>query len=329
MGTVVRVPQTRDMIGEELSGDEAWAALRTYGGRKLVADAFLRFRYADGFTHARALAFQIVLALVPFSIALVGVATTLHTESVGRVVELTLTGIAPGPSADLIRTSFGRIRNGAGSGLGGTVAVWLGLGFAVLNLATAMAQIERGANRVYGVERDRPFTSKYPRALVLAVTAGLPLVGGFLVLVGGAAVGDALAQTFHWGHGLREAWRWLRVPLGVVLTWMASAVLFRWAPRRDQPGYTWLAFGSAGHLLLWVGATWLLTLYVEFSGSFGTVYGPLTAFVALLLWSNLAGIALYLGLSLAAQLEAARAGRHEAVHPDPGHGGGHEPGEEA
>ncbi|WP_141726790.1 YhjD/YihY/BrkB family envelope integrity protein, partial [Streptomyces niveus] len=92
-------------------------------------------------------------------------------------------------------------------------------------------------------------------------------------------------------------------------------------PRRDQPGYTWLAFGSAVHLLLWVGATWLLTLYVGFSGSFGSVYGPLTAFVALLLWSQLAGISLFLGLSLAAQLESARAGQHDPVHPDPGHGG--------
>ncbi|MEV8350493.1 YihY/virulence factor BrkB family protein [Streptomyces niveus] len=323
MGTVVRVPQTRDMIGEELSGDEAWAALRTYGGRKLLTDAFLRFRYADGFSIARALAFQFVLALVPFSIALVGVATSLHTESVGRVVELTLTRIAPGPSADLIRTSLGRVEGGAGSGAGsgGELAVWLGLGFAPLNLASAMAQIERGANRIYGVERDRPFLAKYTRALVLAVAAGLPLVGGFLILVGGTAVGGALAETFHWGDAARDAWGWLRIPVGILLTWLASAVLFRRAPRRDQPGYTWLAFGSAVHLLLWVGATWLLTLYVGFSGSFGSVYGPLTAFVALLLWSQLAGISLFLGLSLAAQLEAARAGQHDPLHPDPGHGG--------
>lgn len=49
MGTVVHVPQTRDMIGEELSGDEALTALRHYGGRRLLLDAFARFRYADGF----------------------------------------------------------------------------------------------------------------------------------------------------------------------------------------------------------------------------------------------------------------------------------------
>lgn len=320
MGTAVHVPQTRDMIGDELSGDEAWAALRRYGGRKLLVDAFLRFRYADGFSNARALAFQIVLALVPFTIALVGVATTVHTESVGRVVELTLGRIAPGPSAELVRDSLDRSRRGAGAGIGAAIAVWLGLGFATVNLAAAMSQIERGANRIYGIERDRPFVLKYGRALLLVVIAGLPLIAGFLVLVGGEAVGSALDETFGWGQGLRNAWDWLRIPVGVLLTWVASAALFRWAPRRDQPGYTWLAFGSAVHLVLWVAATWLLGLYVDRSGSFGTVYGPLTAFVALLLWANLAAIALLLGVAFAAQLEAARAGLRDAVRPDPGPG---------
>ena len=39
--------------------------------------------------------------------------------------------------------------------------------------ATAMAQIERGANRLYGVERDRPFLHKYGVATVLAFSAGV------------------------------------------------------------------------------------------------------------------------------------------------------------
>ncbi|OSZ56958.1 hypothetical protein OQI_30065, partial [Streptomyces pharetrae CZA14] len=58
----------------------------------------------------------------------------------------------------------------------------------------------------------------------------------------------------------------------------------------------------------------------EESGSFGAVYGPLTAFVALLLWANLTGVALFLGIAFAAQLEAARAGLTTAVRPDPGPG---------
>ncbi len=201
-----------------------------------------------------------------------------------------------------------------------TVALWLGLGFAVLNLASAMAQIERGANRIYGIERDRPFVRKYGRALTLAFTAGLPMVLGFLVLVAGETVGDAVARTLGHGAGGAAWWAVLDVPAGLLLAWVASAVILRWSPRRDQPGYTWLAFGSAVHLVLWISATWLLALYVGRSGAFGAVYGPLTAFIALLLWANLTAVALFLGIAFAAQLEAARAGIRTPVEPDPGPG---------
>ncbi|HET6636042.1 MAG TPA: YihY/virulence factor BrkB family protein [Streptomyces sp.] len=319
MGTVVAVPQTRDMKGEELSGDEAWAALRTYGGRRLLADSFHRFRYADGFTNARALALQFVLAVVPLTIAMVGVAASLHTESVGRVVELTLSRIVPGASSHVVQDSLGHSRHSALTDLQGEIAMWSGLAFAMLNLASAMAQIERGINRIYGTERDRPFLAKYARSLALAVAAGAPMLGGFLMLVAGDPIGGALTDTFGSSAAWSAtAWRWLRIPAGIALVWTASAVIFRWSPRRRQPGYTWLAFGSAVHLALWLAATWLLAFYVANIGSFGTLYGPLTAFVALLLWSYLTAASLFLGIAFAAQLEATRAGMTVTVHADPG-----------
>ncbi|MFE2278195.1 YihY/virulence factor BrkB family protein [Streptomyces sp. NPDC059454] len=320
MGTVVHVPQTRDMIGEELSGDEAFAALRHYGGLRLLTDSFARFRYADGFSNARALAFQVVLGLVPFTVALVGLATSVHTESVSRVIELTLGRIVPGASADIVEDAFEGTRHSAHDGFGSALALWLGLGFALLNLASAMAQIERGANRIYGIERDRPFLRKYGRAVLLALTAGLSLVLGFVVLVAGDAVSDAVVRVAGGSGGGAGWWTVLELPVGLALAWIASAVIFRWSPRRAQPGYTWLAFGSAVHLLLWVAATWLLALYVEGSGAFGALYGPLTAFIALLLWAYLTAVALLLGIAFAAQLEAARAGIDAAVRPDPGPG---------
>ncbi|GGU55833.1 YihY/virulence factor BrkB family protein [Streptomyces daghestanicus] len=321
MGTAVHVPETRDMIGEELSGDEAYTALRRYGGLRLLADAFARFRYADGFTNARALAFQVVLGLLPCLVVLVGLATSVHTEGAGRVIELTLSRIVPGASEGVVADVFDSTRRTADGDVWGALALWLGLGMAVLNLASAMGQIERGANRIYGIERDRPPLRKYGRASVLAFAAGLPLVLGFVVLVAGEAVGDAVAEFSGSGGGGPRWWDALDLPVGLALAWVASAVIFRWSPRRVQPGYTWLAFGSAVHLLLWVSATWLLALYVEKSGAFGAVYGPLTAFIALLLWANLTAVALFLGIAFAAQLEAARAGLTRAVRPDPVPGG--------
>jgi uncharacterized BrkB/YihY/UPF0761 family membrane protein len=62
-------------------------------------------------------------------------------------------------------------------------------------------------------------------------------------------------------------------------------------------------------VLLWFVFTGLLALYLDLSsGTFGRTYGPLTGIIAILLWTFLTSLAIYLGLAFAAQLEAVRAG---------------------
>ncbi|WP_432129216.1 YihY/virulence factor BrkB family protein [Streptomyces sp. bgisy082] len=324
MGTATRVPQLGEvraveaelrLQGETLSGEDAWATLRRYGGWALVRDSFVRFRYADGFSHSRALALQTVLAILPFAIAVIGLSGVLHTEEVGRIAELLIRRIS-GPSQDVVDDALQASRRHAGNG--GALALWFGLLFSISNVTTGMCQVERGANRIYGVERDRPFLHKYVRGLLMSVLAGLPLGLSFCVTVLGSDLSHALIEVYDLAPGTRLAWDLLRWPIGILLAVLATSVVFRRSPRRPQPGHTWLAFGATVHLLLWLGATWGLSLYVGSGGSFTTVYGPLSAFVALLLWSYLTSLSLFLGLSFAAQLEAVRAGVDTPVSEDPG-----------
>ncbi|MER5810734.1 YihY/virulence factor BrkB family protein [Streptomyces sp. NPDC002033] len=316
MGTAKRVPQQHDVDGEELSADEAWTALRRYGGWSLARDSFVRFRYADGFSHARALGLQTVLSLVPLAIAAVGLSGVLHTEDIGRIAELTIRGLSSGPSLPVVDDALSESRRHAGTG--GQTALWLGLAFSLVNVTTGLCQVERGANRIYGNERDRPFLAKYTRGLVMAFLAGFPLGLGFIVTVLGSHLTRALAEVYALAPSTVRAWDLLRWPVGVLLVVLATSAIFRLSPRRSQPGYTWLAFGAVVYLVLWILATWGLSLYVGASGSFTSVYGPLSAIVSLLIWSYLTSMALFLGLAFAAQLEAVRAGVREPVTADPG-----------
>jgi uncharacterized BrkB/YihY/UPF0761 family membrane protein len=88
----------------------------------------------------------------------------------------------------------------------------------------------------------------------------------------------------------------------------AIALLFRCSPRRHQPRWSWLALGATVSVLLWCIVTIGLGAFFSSSRSFGDTYGPLAGMVALLLWSLLSSVALLFGASLAAQLEAVRAG---------------------
>jgi YihY family inner membrane protein len=298
MSTATSVPETF-----ELEGDDALRTLRRTGWARLVKDSFQRFRAADGFSHARALAFQVTLTLLPAVIATVGLATAVQASRFRQLVVQTVDRVAPGPAGQIITEA---VQQGARSASrGGVIALIIGALAALGSATLAMGQIERGANRIYGVERDRPTTQKYWNAFLLACSAGVLVVLAFLLIVAGSDFAKATGLS----GVVRALWTLLRWPLSIGFAVVAFAVLFREAPRRRQPSWSWLAVGSGMSVLLWFVFTGLLALYLgASSGTFGQTYGPLTGMIAILVWAFLTALALYLGIAFAAQLEAVRAG---------------------
>ena len=146
-------------------------------------------------------------------------------------------------------------------------------------------------------------THKYGLAFVLAVTAGILISVAFVAIGFGFEIGDALHN-----EGLNRFWAIVRWPLALVLLVVAMALLFQRCPRRRQPGWSWLAFGSAVSVLLWFAITLVMGVVFRQSKSFGTTYGPLAGIVALQLWALLSAMAVLYGGAVAAQLEAVRSG---------------------
>ena len=314
MSSVTKVPETSTMQEPDLSADDARTTLRQYGSIKLVKDAFIRFRYGDGFSHSRAVGFQLVLALVPLGIAFVGLASAVRADNLGKLLREVLLRVTPGSTDKIVKQT---LEQSQGGGSGGTVALVAGLAVALLALTTAMGQIERGANRIYGIQRDRPALRKYLRAFAMAMSAGLLSLLGFLVIVAGGVAGRVLANSYDWSDLELGLWTALRFPVGILLALGAFTLLIERSPRRNQPGWSWIAIGAGVALTLWVFFTYLLSLYVQNSSSFGSTYGPLTGIIALLLWAYLTSVALLLGIAFCAQLEAVRAGVTDPERGDP------------
>lgn len=331
MSSVRPVPETRLMTGEELSADDAAHTLRRYGLGHLLSAGFLRFRYGDGFSHARAFGLQLALAAVPLIIAGVGLSAAAGAEGASEVVARTVLALSPGTSDELVADAV----RGAGAGEAdpddpgepaerddtptgerGELVLTLGLLTAFAAATSAFAQLERGANRIYGTERDRPALAKYARAAALTATAGVAMAAGLLLIVAGEPFGDAVREVYRWGAVAETVWDVVRWPVGLALLVVAVTVLLRFAPRRRQPGLSWLGAGAAVTVLLWLVASGLLGLYVAVADTFGETYGPLTAVMALLIWANITGVALLAGVALSAQLEAVRAGEEDPRLPD-------------
>ncbi len=80
-------------------------------------------------------------------------------KKAGQVIIQTLGGVLPGKgTGDMVEQAAQRTHDQGVTG--GQLALWLGLLAAIIALTTAMGQIERGANRIYGIERDRPGAAK-------------------------------------------------------------------------------------------------------------------------------------------------------------------------
>jgi YihY family inner membrane protein len=276
--------------------------LRRTGWAELAKQSFARFRNADGFSHARALGFQLTLTAVPGLIALVGLTTSLDQAGVRRILQRTLTGFAPGPSQVLLTQAF---RQGSEAGQSGSGALAIGLLAALLSGAVAMAQVERGANRIYGDEHDRRTARKYLNGLLLACSAGLLIGAAFVLVIAGPVIADAWRQA-GWSETLATLWSIARWPIGMVAIIGAFSLLFKKAPRRSQPDASWLSVGAAVSVVLWLALTGVLAAYLSLSRGLGSTYGPLAGQIGMLLWAYASSIALFIGIAFAAQLEDVR-----------------------
>jgi YihY family inner membrane protein len=278
------------------------AAVRRHTVLTVARDVALRFRYSDGFSHARALALLLCLAVVPCLIALTGLADEAGLDEGGRFLAYLTLEVTPGRSDELV----GRLLLHETHDDTGELASVVGLATGVVAVISAMGQIQRGANRIYGIDRDRPAVRKYARAALLAVGAGIPTVTGFLLIVAGRAVGDSLQKAYGWNSPAGTAWTVVHLPLAATLTVGGITMMFRYVPRRRQPPLRWLMPGVLVSVLAWIGLSLLLAGYVNSGLAFSAVYGPMTAVMALMLWANASAVALFLGFALCAQLEAYR-----------------------
>ncbi len=241
------------------------------------------------------------LVAVQGVIALVGLASAFNKGGVSDAIVATIHKAVPGPAGQVLTAAVAQAHSAAGAHR--YTALFIGLVGCLVTGATAMGQLERGMNRIYGVEQDRPTMQKYGLAFLLALSVGTLASLAFSCLAFGREIlggngGDFLSRV--WAIG-----RW---PLGVAFSAAAITLLFRWSPRRCQPRLSWLAFGAGVSVLGWVVVTVALGMFYRFSSSFGQTYGPLAGMIALMVWCLLSSEALFFGAAVAAQLEAVRAG---------------------
>ena len=167
-----------------------------------------------------------------------------------------------------------RRRSTQAQGNGGAhhyLALILGTVGSLVTATTAMGQLERGLNRLYGVEQDRPFAPEVRPGPAAGRQQRRPAGRR----PSGCSPSGAPLAPPPGTSGRPGVWTWAAGRWRLVLLGASIALLFRWCPRRRQPAWSWLAFGSGVSLVLWFVITCGLGAFFRHSRDFGETYGPL------------------------------------------------------
>jgi membrane protein len=197
-------------------------------------------------------------------------------ETVTKIVAPTLDEVLGGPRVDVISIGF-------------VLALWSGS--RALNVIVDTVTIMYGLGGHRGIVRTRVLSfSLYLLALVVGVVA-VPLV-----VAGPTLVDRALPARLDWLSQLY----W---PVVVVLVVCSLATLYHVSvPVRTSWRYN--LPGAAFTLLVWVVGSFLLRWFLTVTaGESTSIYGPLAAPIAVLIWLYLLAISLLIGAALNAAVD--------------------------
>lgn len=180
-----------------------------------------------------------------------------------------------------------------------TAAAAVSLAVAILSARSGMSSLMSATNIAYGEDEKRSFIVQVALSLLFTVGA---LFAFIIMLV--LAVAVPLVLRFiglsAWMQSAAAVVRWF-------LLWCfavgALALVYRFAPSREQARWKWLTAGSISAATLWLAGTVLFGVYVEKFGGYQQSYGALSSVVVLLMWFLLSSFAVMLGAELNAESE--------------------------
>jgi membrane protein len=255
--------------------------------RELTVDTIESFQRNGLVNFAGAMAFRVVLALIPFLLFLFALIGFLDLEEVWRE------DVAPDLRRNASDAAFGLIDDTVNQVLARKQLWWLTIGLAVTlwELSAATRVTMTALDRVYGFHRRRGFLETLPRSVALGAAMGLcAVVAVAIVRFGPLLTGDLDGVL----AALSFLVRWL-LAAAVLGVGVGLAVHYGAATRQPVP---WVSFGTGLVLLAWVVTSIAFGLYVTYVASYGSVFGHLATVFVLLLYVWLIANAFLVGIQL-------------------------------
>lgn len=242
-------------------------------------------------------AFFALLALFPALASLLSLAALVVDPMEVEAQLAALAAALPPEAATILLDQGEELAAGAGSSHG--LAAIAGLLVSLYSASKGMKSLIEGMNVAYEEEEKRGFVRLNLEALALTVL----LVVGLLAALGAVIVLPATLDSLglgRSGEALVAYGRWI---LLAGLAIVGLAVLYRYAPSRDQAKWRWLSPGALTATFLWVVGSAAFSFYVDNFASYNETYGAIGGVIILLTWLWLSAFIVLFGAELNSEIE--------------------------
>ena len=265
-------------------GEVAAIPLSRDDARDVVESVVEGFRRHRLNVYAAAIAFRVLVAVIPFSLFALGLVGLLDLN------ELWVRHVGPWVQERTSIPLFTLLDDTVNQVLTHRQVFWVtaGLALTMWEVSAAVRATMEALDRVYEVRRRRPWRVRMAVSLALGAGAGALMLGALAVLaVGGAVVGGA---SLLW-----------RVPLAALFLGAAVWATVRWAPSKRRP-VRWVSFGSATTIVAWLVCAGGYGLWVTQISSAGSAFGSLAAAFVLVVFVYVSSIAFMVGVVIDASV---------------------------
>jgi membrane protein len=224
----------------------------------------------------------------------------------------------PEDAASIVRKTLVEVQRGAHGGL-----LSIGMIGTLWAASSGMGSVMNALNVAYHISETRPWWRRRLIAIGLTVGFAVFILTALVLLVFGPRLGGAFAGRFGLGPQFTSVWNALSLPLVILFVLVGIALVYYLAPDAEQR-WRWVTPGSAVALVLWLGMSYGLRLYVTQFANYNATYGSIGGVILLTLWLYLTGLVLLLGAEVNSEIEFAAAQRGDTTAKLPGE---HVPGE--
>jgi membrane protein len=244
---------------------------------------------------AAGVAFYTLLSLFPAIIAGVSIYGLVADPQTVRDQLDKLTEMLSPETATLVGDQLRQVTSGAGGALG--LATVVGILTALWSASSGMKALVTGVNLAYDETETRKFAKLRGLAILLTLGAMVLLAVAGATIAGFPPIANDLPVVLQWVLGI------VRFLVLAALLILGLAVLYRYAPDRDEPRWTWVSWGSVVATVLWILASIGFSVYANSFGNYNKTYGALAGVIILMFWLFLTAYVVLFGAELNTEME--------------------------